>query len=777
MHPSLVNMPRPAAVARWMLCGTVLVPVIVVPGFFFPFTTLRAVYFRVLVELATGILLFLVLHRNVRARFRADPVFWTLLAWVATNGIAAAFGVAPLRSVFGDHERMGGVWFWIHLLVFYIALRSFLGAAEWRRFFQLALAVAVVVAAYGLLQYFFRFRLLFGGVDQGVTIGNPGLLAGYLLAAAGLAAILLAGASTRRARLVYAAIFLLLTVALAFSGNRSATLAVLFGAAAATGAYGFWSGVLRGRIGVLAAALGLALVVVPAIALMPWSRPLATSVPALGRLAGGVDRTRVVQWQAALEGVRDRPLLGVGPENYQIIWSRYNHPELHRLLGDSRFDRAHNVYLDALATSGAFGFLALLAVWVSILGRAWRNGARRSGGGSARERLADASALGLSAAYAFYLFFWFFDLNATMIFVAVAAFIASRGDGHRRLLEFGPVTEKRWQSRVVTVGGGVVLAATLYVHGFETLRMARALDRATVRMRPLPLVLRDFKSVFASPAPVTQHAFPMYANYVRALYGKFREVRSDPASAALFDSAFVLAITEFERQARQDPLNDRISTQHARLLLLGAFYYRNPRLYESALVKLRRVVDLAPRRIPPYLALGSAYVNAQRPDLALASFLEAYRVYPPLGLPRAYVASAYAALGRYDDAGAWLMHTLDTDFIPDKALVRNVAVALDRSGRTRAATELVRAYLRRRIGPRFTWSPKERPSVSDDHGFIVLAAEFYARLGDETWAGSMREGAGIVCSSQTALPLLAATWGATRRVFPACLELWRQPDS
>src|SRR5687768_9032981 len=123
---------------RWLLYATLLVPVVVFPGFLFPFVTIRAVYFRVLVEVASGILLFLVLRREVRSTLRGDAFFWALLAWTAANALAAVFGVAPLRSLFGDHERMGGVWFWMHLLAYYVALRTFLRPEDWRRFLTIA---------------------------------------------------------------------------------------------------------------------------------------------------------------------------------------------------------------------------------------------------------------------------------------------------------------------------------------------------------------------------------------------------------------------------------------------------------------------------------------------------------------------------------------------------------------------------------------------------------------------------------------------------------------
>ncbi|MDQ3515601.1 MAG: hypothetical protein M3403_02335, partial [Gemmatimonadota bacterium] len=115
----------PARIARALLYATALVPAVVIPGFFFPYVTTRAVYFRVLVQLATAILLYLVVRRQITVNYRRDLVLWALAAWVAANMLAAAFGASPIRSIFGDHERMGGVWFWIHLVAYYVLLCTF----------------------------------------------------------------------------------------------------------------------------------------------------------------------------------------------------------------------------------------------------------------------------------------------------------------------------------------------------------------------------------------------------------------------------------------------------------------------------------------------------------------------------------------------------------------------------------------------------------------------------------------------------------------------------
>jgi O-antigen ligase len=760
---------------RWLLLATVFVPLVVFPGFFFPFVTTRAVYFRVLVELAIALLLYIALRYELRVSLRRDFVFWALLFWILANTLAAVFGYALIRSLFGDHERMGGVWFWIHLLAYYVALRAALRPEDWWRFFRVAIGVAVIVAGYGLIQHWFRpFESGVGGVGEGSTIGNPGLLAIYLLA--NLAFCGLLGARSRPpSRLAYGAIVLLLAVAMTFSGNRSSTLALLIGIGAAILSHALLSGAFRRRGVFIAAAILASAVALPFVTRMGAIRPLASSIPALNRLSGGVDSTRVIQWHAAVDGIRARPLLGVGPENYQIIWSRYQHPEMYRFMSDSRWDRPHNAYLEAFATAGILGFLSLMMLCVATGWTAveWsRRTGSPTGEGRVSERVPASIALGFFLAYVFYLFFWFFDLNSTMLWIALAAFVTN-GATVDPLVEIGRRRAKRWQTAMVLAFGAAGLVSVLYVHGFSTLRMARTLISAGNPSLPMHRTLAAFESVFASPAPVTQHALLMYAGRLRDLYPSFPLIRGDPKRAAVFDRSFSLAVSEFERQARQDPLNERLLVQEARVLILGAYYYGDSRLYEAAVSRLKRAVELSPRRVNTHLVLGVAYLNTRRSREALGVFQTAYAVYPPHGQTHSYIAEAYSALDRPDSAALWLRSAVSLGYIPDRDFVQRVADELAAAGNARAAADLTWEYVRGRAGPAFLWSTGIAQPDPVNAELATTAAEFFAAAGDKGREAVVRAAAPGLCVRLLPLQAMAATAIGPEIDSATCEEPWR----
>ena len=74
---------------------------------------------------------------------------------------------------------------------------------------------------------------------------------------------------------------------------------------------------------------------------------------------------RQYAWTIALKGFASNPIFGVGPENFPIL--HYKYLELEMSDDSPHLDRAHNRILHTLATTGLFGAVILIALWVSVL--------------------------------------------------------------------------------------------------------------------------------------------------------------------------------------------------------------------------------------------------------------------------------------------------------------------------------------------------------------------------------------------------------------------------
>lgn len=195
---------------------------------------------------------------------------------------------------------------------------------------------------------------------------------GQVLATSAVLAFYLARIHARgAARMLAATIAIACVVAVTYTQSRAALMALLIAA--------LGIGVLCGvRVRVLATAL--CGVILLGSLVLPQS--LQTRVGDLygavtanaGTPQNGSLRGRQSENVAGLRMWRDHPLIGVGPDNFEVHYEHY----AETIGTDQRAEErgAHNLYLESLAETGVLGATAFFAVlWLALRG-AWR--ARRS---------------------------------------------------------------------------------------------------------------------------------------------------------------------------------------------------------------------------------------------------------------------------------------------------------------------------------------------------------------------------------------------------------------
>jgi putative inorganic carbon (hco3(-)) transporter len=191
---------------------------------------------------------------------------------------------------------------------------------------------------------------------------------GQVLASAAVLAFYLARTQRRRAsRWLAAAIAAACVVAVAYTQSRAALITLVIVALA----IGALSGV---RLRVLAvAACG-----VIALGSLVLPESLQTRVGALyaavsanaGTPQDTSLRGRTSENLAALRMWADHPLVGVGPDNFEVHYEEYSE----QIGTDPRPEQrgAHNLYLESLAETGALGATAFFGLlWLALRG-AWR---------------------------------------------------------------------------------------------------------------------------------------------------------------------------------------------------------------------------------------------------------------------------------------------------------------------------------------------------------------------------------------------------------------------
>jgi len=679
-----------------LLLASLLVPLIVGYDFFFPYVAPRNIFFRVVVEVGAAALILALSFGRKSLDLRSEPIFWSLVTFLAAASVSALLSPAPTHSFFGDFERMGGVWAWFHLVLFFLLLRT-LRDEDWSWILNCALVVSLVIAAIAVGQH---FGLAAGAhsadaiaVASISTLGNSGLLAAYLLMNVALAGYL--AATSERYRLLYFLAGGANLLALIYAENRSTVIGLVLGAIVGGFIFGMVSAPSRRKWIALASAAMLAVAVAgvtAGIRAFPAAAVTRHVPTVLQRLAStnptGSDESRTMQWRAAIDGFKDRPLLGYGLENHNLVWSAHFDPGIYRIDTDI-FDRTHNQFLETLATTGLIGTIAFLGIWIAIgltLVRAYRAGRLSAP--------ALAILAGLQIAYATYLFFWFVDLNSTMLWILIAALIASRGTVGSVVLEVrGDDAERALARPALALASIVVVMMALYGEGYTSLRANRALARIDSQRGSIAETFSELEVVSNSPARQTAHTPIVMAQFIGSLRPRLREIRANPSQRRMLSRAFAESFAAFAREIHHDTLNDRLYTHEAGLLVEAAEFYGSPSYEQQAIDALHKAIELSPHRIEQRIALASVYTGDRDYERALVVLSDAVKSDPLLGEPRYRLAQAYIGAGRGDSALAMLQSSLRLGYVGAPETYLSIGKRLEFSGRSATAAKLYSDYL------------------------------------------------------------------------------------
>ena len=679
-----------------LLMAALLVPVIIPSGFFFPYVVPRNIFFRAICETGILILAWALCFGGDELDLRYEPIFWALVAFVAATLLSALLSPASNHSLFGDFERMGGVWSWVHLAFFFLLLRT-LRDREWIWVLNAALVVSLFVSVGAGIEHWqlAQVATISGGMvgPSNSTIGNSGLLAAYLLFGLGVAGYL---ASTNvRFRLLYLAGAGVNLLGLTYAENRSSIIGVVLGTI--VGATSFAT--LRRKskrwwLAPVAATtlLAIIVVVVAGIRAFPTSVVTHNAPPVLRRLAStsfeGSDESRTMQWRAAMEGFKDHPLVGYGIDNHDLVWSAHLDPDIYRLTTDI-FDRTHNQYLELLATTGSLGALTFLGIWLAIgvtLVRAYRD-----------DRLSVPSLgilAGLQIAYATYLFFWFVDLNSTMLWILFAALIASRENPHGVLRA---ATQRRAMparlAPLTALAATILFAIVLYRESYVPVVANRALARIDDSRHSVRAALAEFTLLTNTPAHQTAHTPLIMGEYLGSLRNRFAEIRRNPVDRRMVEGAFANATNAFREEIHRDTLNDRLYTHQAELFLDEASFYSSPPYVDDAIGLLDKAIELSPHRIQPRLLLAHVYADDHDYARAQGVLKDAIRIDPALGEPRYRLAELYMRTGKSDSALAMLQGALRREYVGAPEIYLAMGKRLEFSGRSGDAAQLYTGYL------------------------------------------------------------------------------------
>jgi O-antigen ligase len=353
------------------------VPVVIDPASDLPFIVPKVLVSHGLSYVLAGVLVALLVQ------FGRQLAWWSWLhmpvaAFLLTNVAATAVAENTTLALFGTHARMLGLGSIADGVLLYVAVVIVLRRrAEVVAVIGSVVAASIVILAYELVQVFGRdpFSWSFdGSISPFSTLGQPTTLAFYLTIV-GLMAFAL-GVSvkeldrlSRTGLLVYAGVLMAGSVA---TGTRSALVGVATGAVVLGTALWLRQPTRRARVatgvGVVAASLAVAFAVVAS----PLGNRLTTTIQ-----AGGPDQSddvvarldpssvsRLALYGIAFDIVRERPILGYGPDNFIVGVPKFRPESAPPPIRQSVASSAHSWLAYVATSSGLIGLCAFVAIVV-----------------------------------------------------------------------------------------------------------------------------------------------------------------------------------------------------------------------------------------------------------------------------------------------------------------------------------------------------------------------------------------------------------------------------
>lgn len=341
-------------IALSFYCLFIVVPLILTPYNYelFEFNKMLAVYLLTIIISAAWISKMILQKKIIIQR---TPFDLPLLLFLASQIISTVLSIDPHTSVWGYYSRFnGGLLSTISYIILYYAFIS--NQISVKNSLKVILSTAVIVSLYAIAEHF--------GIDKHVwvqdvqnrvfsTLGQPNWLAAYLIAVVPLSGWL-------------SPLFLL---TIYFTKSLSG-----IGAAAIILTLMFIFLVIKQRF------LKIILIVVLAAGAAYYllTSPLTAGNQKTLQLINEENQTRAggsssllirrVVWQGAIDVFKHYPLFGSGVETF--AYSYYNfRPASHNLLSewDFLYNKAHNEFLNFLATTGAFGLGSYLFLIISVL--------------------------------------------------------------------------------------------------------------------------------------------------------------------------------------------------------------------------------------------------------------------------------------------------------------------------------------------------------------------------------------------------------------------------
>jgi O-antigen ligase len=328
----------------------------------FPFITTKAIFFRILVTIGLVFALWLY-FLNPNTFPKKNYLFLAICLFFIANIIATIFSINPYRSFWGNAERMEGLWsLFFYLSYFFLLLTLFQFNPQVKKtIFYSILIVTTLISLIEIQQTF-----VYKQDRPSATLGNPTYIGFLNLLTIFLILYFYFEAKTFE-KYFYIPLILLNLLSLISSQTRGSILGFLVGIFVFSFFY-----LLFSKIETKKKILVFSLFFIFLISFFFFLKTqIALQIPGIKRLSETFQNPasvfpRFYAWKIFLNAFQEKPLFGWGPETMPIAFFSNFDPKIFNY-EQAIFDRPHNKFIEVLVSTGIFGFIFWLLIFLAFI--------------------------------------------------------------------------------------------------------------------------------------------------------------------------------------------------------------------------------------------------------------------------------------------------------------------------------------------------------------------------------------------------------------------------
>ncbi len=357
-----------------------LLPILNYPPLFAPPAFGKAIVFRVIFSITLLLCAYFFFFNKddsifkkvvEKIKVKKSALFYAPLALLGVLVLSTIFSKDILFSIFGDPERGGGVLTFGMIILFSYFLILFLEKKQWEGSWKVSFACGAAVSMIALAQIFGLSEIIVKTSSRPFsTMGNTTVLASYLLLLVFPLVSFFIKEKKKSVKAVYLASLVLFLSVILLTYTRSAFIGLFIGFL-----YFF---LFYPKKGVSMLVVRFTAVVLAALTIFSVYYVNNHQIPdfvenntvlrgVTNRLSieKAMDDARIGGFIIAWEAIKEKPLLGYGPENFAIGFNKHYHPEIPSIGRDIPWwDKAHNFFLEMGVWGGFPAIIALLSIFV-----------------------------------------------------------------------------------------------------------------------------------------------------------------------------------------------------------------------------------------------------------------------------------------------------------------------------------------------------------------------------------------------------------------------------